>query len=282
MSLVDRLENLLLPLVDSVSARVPQPLPDAGRLDACKLISHRGEHDNRRVFENTMAAFDAAAASGVWGIELDIRWTKDLCPVVIHDPGLSRVFGLPTLVAETAAGELARQCPRVPTLAEVIARFGGRVHLMVEVKASAWHAPERQNRILAELFASLEPGRDYHFLSLEPAVFPRIRFAPAPVFIPVARLNFGDLSRLALKKGYGGVAGHYTLVGAAAIARHHRAGQRVGTGYPRSRNCLFRELNRGVEWIFSNHAALLQALIRRCQSPESLAACRRPSSSSTK
>lgn len=282
MSLVDRLENLLLPLVDSIFARIPQPPPNPGRLKACKLISHRGEHDNRRVFENTMAAFDAAADSGVWGIELDIRWTKDLCPVVIHDPGLSRVFGLPTLVAESSAGELARHCPRVPTLAEVIARFGGRVHLMVEVKASAFHSPERQNRVLDELFSVLEPVRDFHFLGLEPAVFRRISFAPESSFIPVARLNFRELSRLALKEGYGGVAGHYTLVGAAAIARHHRAGQGVGTGYPRSRNCLFRELNRGVEWVFSNHAARLQALIRRCQSPESLAACRRPSSSSTK
>jgi glycerophosphoryl diester phosphodiesterase len=269
MSLFDRLESLLLPLADRVCARVPQPQPAAGRLQACKVISHRGEHDNREVFENTVAAFDAALAAGVWGIELDLRWTKDLCPVVVHDPDLSRVFGLPLAVAETTAGELARRCPQVPTLAEVIARFGGRVHLMVEIKAAALNAPERQDRALSELFSALQPGGDYHFLSLEPAAFRRVRFAPRHAFVPVARLNFQGFSRLALREGYGGVAGHYALVGAAAIARHRRAGQCVGTGYPRSANCLFRELNRGVEWIFSNHAGQVQALIRRLHSPES-------------
>ena len=39
------------------------------------------------------------------------------------------------------------------------------------------------------------------------------------------------------------------------LARGHlAAGQMVGTGYPDSRNCLFRELNRGVKWLFSNNA----------------------------
>jgi glycerophosphoryl diester phosphodiesterase len=42
----------------------------------------------------------------------------------------------------------------------------------------------------------------------------------------------------------------------------------VGTGYVRTPNCLFRELNRGVDWIFSNHAAEVQALLRRLQSAE--------------
>ncbi|MBI5063363.1 MAG: hypothetical protein HZB87_07865 [Desulfatitalea sp.] len=37
----------------------------------------------------------------------------------------------------------------------------------------------------------------------------------------------------------------------------------MGTAYPRSANCLFRELNRKVDFIFSNHAAGLQAIIGR-------------------
>jgi glycerophosphoryl diester phosphodiesterase len=81
----------------------------------------------------------------------------------------------------------------------------------------------------------------------------------------VARLNVPRLSRLALQAGFAGVAGHYALVGAAAIRRHHAAGQRVGTGYPRSLPVLVRELNRQVDWIFSNHAGRVQSWIRRLQ-----------------
>jgi len=38
-------------------------------------------------------------------------------------------------------------------------------------------------------------------------------------------------------------------------------GQSIGTGYICSKNCLIRELNRGVKWIFSNNAVELQGIL---------------------
>jgi glycerophosphoryl diester phosphodiesterase len=70
-----------------------------------------------------------------------------------------------------------------------------------------------------------------------------------------------QFSRLALERKMGGVAGHYLLLNNALMARHHARGQRIGTGYPASKNCLYREINRGVEWIFSNDAGKLQQII---------------------
>ena len=35
----------------------------------------------------------------------------------------------------------------------------------------------------------------------------------------------------------------------------------MATGYVNSKNCLFRELNRGVEWIFSDNAVELQKMV---------------------
>jgi glycerophosphoryl diester phosphodiesterase len=263
MRLFDRAEDMVLPLIDWVYAWRPEAHPGLARLRNCRIVSHRGEHDNRRVFENTLAAFDAAAAAGVWGIEFDLRWTRDLVPVVIHDPDLQRVFGRSGRIAEHSLAELRRRCPLVPTLAEVVGRYGGKLHLMAEIKAEAWPDLPRQNQILGEALAALRPGRDYHLLSLLPEMFRRITFAPAAAFVPVARHDFHRLSRLAIREGYGGVAGHYVLAGRAAIERHHAAGQQVGTGYPCSRNCLMREVRRGVDWIFSNHAAELQRICAR-------------------
>jgi len=78
-------DKLLQLLVDGVFAGIPQPKPTISDLRNCKIVSHRGEHDNKIVKENTLAAFDRVLHQGIWGIELDIRWTKDLQPVVIHD-----------------------------------------------------------------------------------------------------------------------------------------------------------------------------------------------------
>ena len=68
----------------------------------------------------------------------------------------------------------------------------------------------------------------------------------------VAVFNEPELSAAALSGGFAGLGGHYLLVTSKLARGHLAAGQMVGTGYPDSRNCLFRELNRGVKWLFSN------------------------------
>jgi glycerophosphoryl diester phosphodiesterase len=269
MALIDRLESTLLAAIDGVQARIPRPRPDAGRLKACRIISHRGEHDNRTCFENTLPAFDAAAAAGVWGIELDIRWTRDLHPVVIHDPDLIRLHGQAHRVAETPLEELKRLCPLVPALSEVIRRYGGKVHLMVEIKQEVYPDPLRQDRVLAELFSGLAPGTDFHFMSLAPPVFAWLRSMPRSALIPIARTDVAALTRLCLAEGYGGLAGHYALISGSRLARLQAAGLQVGTGYTGSRSLLFREVNRGVDWIFSDRAVAVQGMLGRLQSSES-------------
>ena len=112
MHLLGRVENALMALSDGIFARWPRSCPDSGRLKHCRIVAHRGEHDNRLTFENTLAAFDAAVAAGVWGIEFDIRWTQDREPVVIHDPGLQRVFGVPLTVAGATRAELRQRFKR--------------------------------------------------------------------------------------------------------------------------------------------------------------------------
>jgi glycerophosphoryl diester phosphodiesterase len=280
--ILDWAENRLLPLIDQIYARWPRPTPGIERLQGCRIISHRGEHDGRRVFENTLAAFDRAVDQGVWGIEFDIRWTRDMEPVVTHDPDLRRVFGQSLRVGDCGLHELKRICPLLPTLAEVIGRYGGKVHLMAEVKSESYPDRSRQSRILGDLFAELRPGRDFHLLALTPEAFELTPFAPPSAFLPVARLNVSGCSRIALQQGYAGIAGHYAVLPAGVIRRHHAAGQKVGTGYIRSRNALLREINRGVDWVFSNHAAGVQALLTSFQSADSRCACSRPLSSSTK
>jgi glycerophosphoryl diester phosphodiesterase len=153
----------------------------------------------------------------------------------------------------------------MPTLAEVVDRYGGKVHVMLEVKREPYPDPAGQNRVLHELFSRLRPVADFHLLALAPELFQLIPFAPPSACVPVARLNFPQLSRIALRAGYGGIAGHYMVVGDGAVRRHHAAGQQVGTGYPRSLRVLVRELNRGVDWIFSNHAGEVRRLIRKLQ-----------------
>ena len=254
------LEKWFLQGVDLFYEKMPQFFPDIERLKHCKIISHRGEHDNKKVYENTIPAFDRVHEAGVWGIEFDIRWTSDLKPVVFHDRNLQRVFKSDTEISKVTLTKLKMHCNLIPTLSEVIQKFGKKIHFMVEIKKQAYPDPEHQNNVLKDLFHELTSQVDFHFIALKPEMFTFINFVPSSTFVPSARLNVKQLSDLALFKSYGGIAGHYLLINDSLLKTHHARNQCIGTGYIRSKNSLFRELNRGVEWIFSNHAVKLQRI----------------------
>jgi glycerophosphoryl diester phosphodiesterase len=284
---VARAETLLLRFADGLASAHERQVPPAERLAACRIISHRGEHDNRRVMENSLPAFDAAVRAGVWGLELDVRWTRDRCPVVFHDPDLKRIFGAPESVGELTRADIERRFAAVPALETVVARYGKRRHLMIELKGTAGLSPADWSRALKRVMAPLEPVTDYHFISLDADLFAPVDWVPAAAFLPIGRLNLRSYSRLALSRGFGGVTGHYLLLTRRMAAAHHRRGQKVGTGFPASQNILFREIMRGVDWVFSDRAAHLQAVCERhCggnpTGRASSSASARPFSSSTK
>lgn len=258
---LDWIEKIICRAADYLYSRYPQPLPDKKRLTDCRIISHRGEHDNRNVFENTLKAFDKALENGIFGIEFDLRWTKDLMPVVFHDGNTKRLFNKSLNINETSFSDLKSSIPEIPSLAETISRYGKKLHLMVEMKEEFYPEPVYQAGLLKDLFSSLEPVNDYHFISLSPRIFNIIDFVPETAFIPVAKFNAGRLSEIALNKNYGGIAGHYLLISDTMFKKHKEKNQKIGTGFIGSRNSLFRELNRGAEWIFSNNAAKLQKIV---------------------
>jgi len=262
-----RLEKLLQLLADGVYASVPQPRPTKSALLNGKIVSHRGEHDNKIVKENTLAAFDRVLDQGIWGIELDIHWTRDLQPVVIHDPDCRRVFGSTLDVSKETLEELQTKVPKIPSLDQVIQRYGKKIHLMVEIKAGPVSVPQYQQARLKEIFSCLEPGVDFHILALAPELFEMVNFLPGKALLPVAEFNVRAFSENSLQNDYAGICGQYSLISENTIRKHIRCNQKTGTGFIRSRFCLYHELNRGVEWIFTNHALKLhgiqQELLRR-------------------
>lgn len=247
--------------MDAWMAAIPRKRPEQAALQQCKIVSHRGEHDNSSVRENTLHAFEIARSGGVWGIETDIRWTADLVPVIIHDPDTRRVFGKAIDINKASFSGLRTAIPEIPTLAELLEEFGGNTHLMLELKAEEFPHLGRQKKILRQHLSNLKPVNDYHVLALEPDLFEIFDIRPRNCCLPVAQQNIYELSEKTLVSGYGGLTGHYFLLRDRIRRKHYSAGQQVGTGFVRSRNCLYREVNRGIEWIFSNDAVKLKRMV---------------------
>lgn len=103
-------------------------------------VAHRGFHDAAAGrIENTLSAIGAAADAG-FAIEIDVHLSADGAVYVFHDHTLDRLTtgtgateGL-TLAALQAVPFRAT-ADRIPSLADVLARIGGRVPLVIEVKS---------------------------------------------------------------------------------------------------------------------------------------------------
>ena len=105
-----------------------------------KKYAHRGLHDATRA-ENSLSAFRAAVDAG-YGIELDVRLSKDGVLVVFHDDTLDRVTGEVGRVDSRTAAELGKinlsgTADTIPTFEEVLKVVNGRVPLLVELKEDA-------------------------------------------------------------------------------------------------------------------------------------------------
>ncbi|WII71567.1 glycerophosphodiester phosphodiesterase [Bdellovibrio sp. 22V] len=86
--------------------------------------------------ENTMDAFKAAAQKGLEMVELDVRLSKDLIPVVFHDKDLRRLGNSAKFVFEVTAAEIKERA-KAPTLEEVLTSKEVPPKINIEIKTSA-------------------------------------------------------------------------------------------------------------------------------------------------
>ena len=267
-----RLDAAMIQLVDLAHAWIPRATPTRSALAEARIVSHRGERQQAQD-ENTFAAFDPLIGSGVWGLECDVRWTRDRVPMVYHDADFQRLHGDPTPLSALSADEVQQRYPQIPRLPEFVARYGPHFHLMIELKAEPYPAADAQTR---ELLQILDQGatQGFHLICLKPDFLGSLPGLPVARTVNVARFNSRKLSAEALSNGRAGLAGHYQLLTNAQVRAHRAAGQHIGSGYPASSNVLRRELNRGVQWIFSNQALAMQRELDRLRARAGLPAAR--------
>ncbi|MCB0413762.1 MAG: glycerophosphodiester phosphodiesterase [Bdellovibrionales bacterium] len=235
--------------------------PHPTDLEKVKIVAHRGAHKSSEgILENTLPAFDRALDNGVWGVEFDIRWTKDNVPVVHHDASTGRLFFEDIILSEVSFKELRSRVPEIPTLHEVVQAYGKRMHLMIEIKEPL---NEIHERILSSHLEALSPVEDFHILSLHEDLLRGIRFVPYETFILVSTWGLGKISTQALKQSYGGIAGYYGFFTKSLMTMHIQAGQGIGVGQVRSKRIFHREIRRGADWIFTNHAVQLKEYLDR-------------------
>ena len=129
---------------------LPQKKPLPAQKEGIKVIAHRGLFENCP--ENSLEGFAACAGAGAWGVELDIRWTKDMVPVVYHDEAIICPKNHAYPIEQLAYSELLAYKANIPSLAEVIDKISPKCHLMIELKDNLG---KQQQNILQQLLSHL-------------------------------------------------------------------------------------------------------------------------------
>jgi glycerophosphoryl diester phosphodiesterase len=236
---------------DLVYGLFPRQL--AGNAVEPLLVGHRGVYEHPEVLENTLAAFDIAIAHG-GGLEFDLHLTRDNVVVVHHDATLLRVHRLPHAVRELTLHQLQELAPAVPTLDEVLQRYGHSCpHYFMEPKVRDQAGMET---LLQAVGVSLKQARldgvttlistDHRMLDAARRLVPWL--AKAVVFF----VNHRGAVEYVQKHGDTGLAGWYFTYPASLMNFLEQRGLHIGVGQIDYGNTHRHYCNRGFRYHFTN------------------------------
>lgn len=254
------MEDILQKIIDLFFAIWPQKMPPNSSLLQTRLIAHRGDHANYK--ENSFAAISSCIKHQIWGVEFDIRWTKDNIPVLSHDTDLMRVHGINKVIASENYLELKEATSDLCSLEEVIQSFSKKIHYFIELKTQL---TSKQENILHSQLKDLQPGTDFHIISLQPEYLFQLKSFPKQSLLLVSIFNATKGTKNTINFDFAGHMGSYLLITKQQITLLKQHKKKIGVGFVKSKRSLFREVNRGVYWLFSNNTLKLQKILNDLQ-----------------
>jgi glycerophosphoryl diester phosphodiesterase len=238
------------------------------------IIAHRGAPEYIR--ENTLASIALALRLGAGMVEIDVRRTKDGVLVVHHEDriaGMSRpIEALTWPAVRPKIQEAGLPTPyRIPTLRKVLAVFGDKFPLAIEIKSPG--AEKSLIRLLSRnrgkghiVIAPYETFRKIR--SLDPTLPVHLLIHPSP------RQGFSNwvLGLLSLAHlrlgGASGLVVHRALARPGLIRRAHRKGLSVTVWTVDSAGEMQRFIRLGVDGIITNRPHLLLQVIMKMEKGE--------------
>jgi len=248
-------------------------MSDTFYTDRPLVFAHRGASDMAP--ENTLAAFQAALEVGANGIELDVTRCATGEVVVIHDDtvdrttnGAGRVDSLPFYaLRELDAGswfgsEFAGE--RIPTLQEVLDRFGHRLRINIEIKGRNLRGDGLEEEI-AEMIRVRSLQKEVILSSFNPAVLIRARrVAPelrrGLLYAPDLPIYLSRAWSLPLVRP-DALHPEHTMVDERLVRWAHRHGLRVAAWTVDETQEMERLIRLGVDMIITNHPRKLREVL---------------------
>lgn len=233
--------------------------------------AHRGA--SAEAPENSFAAFDRAVEQHADLLEFDVHMTADEHLVVHHDPTLVRTAGSATSLASLTRAQLDQYDvgawrgsqfygQRVPDLEEVIARYGHRAFLNIEIKTGQrrYHRIESMVAYLVQRAGLLDrvvvSSFDRATVETLRRVEPRLRVGVLTEVQPDEAVIYA--------RAIGAVSVHVyaTIITASVVDRAHMLGLSVVAWTVDEPKEMVRLAGLGVDALLSNLPARLASVLQ--------------------
>ena len=192
-----------------------------------KFIAHRGSSKEEK--QNTAAAFRRASESGIYGIETDVRITKDGIFITFHDKNATRLMGRYKVIEKTDFKALQklkiydkRQRHRVPTFVEYLQNCkSSNKAAVVEIKSSL---TDEQTEKLIQIIETENYLPKTVFISFNKQVlkYIRARLPDQPIQLLALKYKQEDLSFLQENKF--GIDIYHRQLTKERISEYHNRG----------------------------------------------------------
>jgi len=228
------------------------------------IIAHRGA--SKVEHENTIEAFETALDMGADGIEFDVRRTKDGVYVAHHDESISGET-LSEMTYAEADGAASRAGIHLPTLDEVLDKFGRRALLDIELKEQGYEGdivPSIQSRTDAANIV-ITSFNDETISRAKP-VWPEVRTglvlgvdSPASVKTRISELFPQKRLR---RCGADFVAPHFRLMKFGFVRRMQKAGYQIWVWTVDDTHLARSFADQGVAVIITNRPGEIRAALK--------------------
>lgn len=247
--------NIVKTVLDFILSLYPVKLHKDKKVEDIIFVGHRGIKGNKNIKENTFEAFDLAVKSGCNGLEFDVHLTDDNKIVITHDKTLNRVFNINVDVTEYKYPEIKKIFPGIILIEELFQRYKkNNLLFFIEIKKQI---TKEKDIILSKQVLKILQDNDIkdrcRIITLDYDLLlyyseKGIKLYPIYLFFPHKAVKFAEKNKLS------GVFGNYILTGKNQIKELIKNGFETGTGYLEYKNSTYREINKGVKFIFTERA----------------------------
>ena len=247
--------NILKNIIDFIIRIFPVKQVSHDLLTKTVIVGHRGINGNKKLKENTLAAFKKAVQYGCKALELDLQLTNDNIIIINHDKDLMRVHKIAINIYDNNYNDIKKNCPDLLTLEYFLKYFKDKnILYFLEIKKQ--ESIEKDHILADQIYKYINKynlHKNIKIISLNYQLLIEY-YQPLNLEVyPIYLFTSGHAVKTCLLNNMNGVFGAYLFTSNKTIRKLRKRKKIVGLGFVNYVNTAHRLITKGIPYIFTDN-----------------------------